>query len=223
MNKISRILLWLLFIGGLLRGGELTAQTRKNAVADGHPVQLSGLVITEEAGQMVPVPYAYVWIPRRKAGVTANGNGFFSVVAETGETVEFSALGFEKSNFVVPDTMREDRYSMVKILARDTILLPEAVIFPWPNRDRFKTEFLAMDVTNELERRATENLAKETLEKVRRATPYSGAETGSLYLRQQAKTYYYYGQMPPMTIFSPQAWQDFFKAWKNGDFKKKSN
>lgn len=223
MNKISRLTLFFLFIVCLLRGGEISAQTNKNKTHVGKPVQLSGLVITEEAGQMTPVPYAYVWIPRRKVGVTANGNGFFSIVAETNETVEFSALGFEKSNLVVPDTMHDDRYSMVKILSRDTILLPEAVIFPWPNRDRFKTEFLAMDVNNELERRATENLAQETLEKVRRVTPYSGAETGSLYLRQQAKTYYYYGQMPPMTIFSPQAWQDFFKAWKNGDFKKKSN
>ncbi len=111
---------------------------------------------------------------------------------------------------------------MVQILSRDTILLDEAVIFPWPSRDHFKVEFLAMNINDELEKRAVENLASETLEKVRETTPFDGRETGSMYLRQQAKNYYYYGgQIPPMNIFNPGAWQQFFKSWQNGDFKKK--
>jgi hypothetical protein len=72
-----------------------------------------------------------------------------------------------------------------------------------------------------LERRAMENLAAETLEKVREVTPKDGRETGQMFLRQQAKNYYYYGQAPPMNIFNPLSWQKFFQSWKNGDYKKK--
>jgi CarboxypepD_reg-like domain len=205
----------------ILRGGVTFAQQTEADKDKKHLVQFSGLIVTEEYGQMVPVPYAAVFIPKRKTGTTANYQGFFSIVAEKGETVQFSALGFRKKSFLIPESLTDDRYSMVQILSRDTILLDEAIIFPWPSREHFKTEFLAMNVNDELEKRAMENLAAETLEKVRKVTPHDGAETGSMYLRQQARNYYYYGQIPPMNIFSPNAWQQFFKSWKNGDFKKK--
>jgi hypothetical protein len=223
MKKIRIILI---ISALLLRGGVFAQQTPQPPQQPNEPtnlVQFSGIIVTEERGQMVPVPYAAIFIPARKIGTTATHQGFFSIVAEKGETVQFSALGFKKSSFLIPKSMSDERYSMVKILSRDTILLDEAVIFPWPSREHFKTEFLAMNVTDELEKRAMENLAAETLEKVREVTPYDGRETGSMYLRQQARNYYYYGQIPPMNIFSPVAWQQFFKSWKNGDFKKKKN
>jgi CarboxypepD_reg-like domain len=217
-----------IFMAFILRGGIAFAQTPNTPVPPSTDaeintrlVQFSGLAVTEERGQMVPVPYANVYIPGRKVGTTANYQGFFSIVAEKGETVNFSALGYRKSSYVIPESLKDDRYSMVKILSRDTILLDEAIIFPWPSREHLRTEFLAMNVQNELEKRAMENLAAETLEKVREVTPASGAETGSMYLRQQARNYYYYGQTPPMNIFSPLAWQQFFQSWKSGEFKKK--
>jgi hypothetical protein len=207
----------------ILRGGVVTAQQTPPVNDDDKKlVQFSGLVVTEEGGRMVPVPYAGVYIQSRKVGTAANYQGFFSIVAEKGETVHFSALGFRKTSYTIPASLNDDRYSMVKIMSRDTILLDEAIIFPWPSREHFKTEFLAMDVQSELEKRALENVAAETLEKVRQVTPYTGQETGSIYLRQQARNYYYYGQTPPMNIFNPVSWQKFFQSWKNGDYKKKN-
>ena len=219
--KLIKFFCILMFL--ILRGGITFAQQPASPPApDKHLVQFSGLIVTEDAGRMTPVPYAAVYIAKRKIGTAANYQGFFSIVAEKGETVSFSALGFKKSDYIVPESLNDDRYSMVKILSRDTILLDEAVIFPWPSREHFKTEFLAMNISNELEKRAVENLAAETLEKVREVTAFDGRETGSMYLRQQARSYYYYGgQLPPQNIFSPNAWQQFFKAWQNGDFKKK--
>ena len=200
---------------------KISAQLTPSLAKENNIIQFSGIIVTDESGRMVPVPYAGVYIGKRKVGTTANYQGFFSIVAEKGETVSFSALGFHKKNFKVPDSLREDRYSLVQILSRDTILIDEVVIFPWPSRDHLKSEFLAMNVNNELEKRAQQNLAKETMDKVREVTPHDGRETGSMYLRQQASTYYYYGQAPPMNIFNPIAWGKFFKAWKDGDFKKK--
>lgn len=213
---------FILIICVILRGGSASAQQQPEPPkANNNLVQFSGVIVTEESGRMVPVPYAGIFIPNRKVGTTANYQGFFSIVAEKGETVHFSSLGFHKTTYTVPASLKDDRYSMVQIMSKDTILLDEAIIFPWPSREHFKTEFLAMNVNNELERRALENVAAETLAKVREVTPFDGSETGNMYLRQQARTYYYYGQTPPMNIFSPIAWQSFFQSWKNGDFKKK--
>jgi hypothetical protein len=39
-------------------------------------------------------------------------------------------------------------------MSEDNILLPEAVIFPWPSKEHFKQEFLEIDITNELRENA---------------------------------------------------------------------
>ena len=114
------------------RRGALAQDQPQPPTTDKQLVQFSGIIVTEEAGRMVPVPYAGVFIHKRKVGTAANYQGFFSIVAERGEVVNFTALGFRKSAFKVPDTLREDRYSMVQIMSRDTILLDEAVIFLGP-------------------------------------------------------------------------------------------
>ena len=89
------------------------------------------------------------------------------------------------------------------------------------SRDHFRLEFLAMDVTSEMQRRAVENVAEESLARMRNEVGMDGNENADFYLRQQASNYYYIGQTPPMNIFNPIAWKQFFDAWKRGDFKKK--
>lgn len=187
----------------------------------GNLVQFSGMVLDGSTEQLFPVPYTNILVKDKGRGTYSDLKGFFSIVVEKGDVIVFSAIGYKTVEYKVPDTLAEDRYSMVQLMTQDEINLPEVVIFPWPNRDHFKLEFLAMDVTPELQRRATENLAQETLERASVGVKSDGRENANYYLRQQAREYYYIGQQPPMNIFNPVAWGKFFKAWKNGDFKKK--
>lgn len=184
-------------------------------------IQFSGLVLTEENGKLVPVPYANVIVKEKKRGDYTNLKGYFSLAVEKGDIIAFSCVGFKTSEFVIPDTLTDDRYSLVHLLSQDTIMLAETIIFPWPSREHFRQEFLAMDVTNQLEENAKENLDAERLAAVSEITPADGNESGDYYMRNQAKAYYYYGQTPPMNIFNPLAWAKFFDAWKSGKYKKK--
>lgn len=184
-------------------------------------VQFSGMVLDGVNSQLYPIPYATVLIKSDGRGTYANLEGFFSIVTHKGDSIVFSALGYDDAIYVVPDTLKEDKYSIVQLLTKNDIDLPTAVVFPWPSREHFKLEFLAMDVSSELQNRASDNLNVETLERLRETVPASGAENGSYYLRQQARQTYYVGQRPPMNIFSPVAWKQFFDGWKRGDFKKK--
>lgn len=200
------------------------AKAQETPKKEKDPVQLSGIIVAEVDGRRTTVPYATVYLPEKRRGTYSDYRGFFTIVVEPGDKVRFNCIGFTTVTITIPDTLTQDRYSVVQIMSQDTINLPQIVIFPWPSKEHFKVEFLKMDVTPELQRRATENLANEYLTEARKnpdMVPYGGRESANFYLRQQSREYVYLGQTPPMNIFSPLAWGQFFKAWKDGEFKKK--
>ena len=192
-----------------------------SAQNDSTLVQLSGLVLDGTTSQLTPVPYTSVYVKGSNRGTYSDFKGFFSLVIRKNETVVFSAIGYKTIEFRMPPQYRDDHYSIVQLMTQDTINLPETVVFPWPSRENFRLEFLAMDVTPELQRRAAENLANEALARAKESVTYDGNENADYYLRKQSSNYYYYGQQPPMNIFNPIAWKKFFDSWKNGDYKKK--
>lgn len=185
-------------------------------------IEFSGMVFTEgEDGSPVPLPYTNVSVLGTSRGTSTDIDGFFSFVALAGETVVFSRIGYKTVNIKIPDTLQSHQYKWIQIMTEDNYLLPEAVIFPWPSRDHFKQEFLAIDISNELREKARENLAEEVLSEMRYTVPADGRESTSLVLRQQANEYVYTGQIRPQNIFNPLAWKKFIEAWKRGDFKSK--
>ena len=93
-------------------------------------------------------------------------------------------------------------------------MLPVAIIYPWPDPDNFTQEFLAMDVHDDLEDIAAENVSPERMEFLRQNLPSDGPEHTQLYLKEQNKKYYYEGQIRPQQIFNVFAWKEFIDAWK---------
>ena len=192
----------------------LAAQEKSN-----HLVQFSGLVVTEDVEGLVPLPFVNIAIMNSIRGTYSNLDGFFTIVGQKGDTVHFSAIGFKDVKYVIPDTLKDNRYSVYQLMTKDTILLPETVVYPWPSREHFRLEFLAMDVTDDLESIASENLAEKALREMREMLPADGNENADLYLRQQANATYYSGQIRPINILNPFAWKQFIDAWRRGDFK----
>ena len=81
---------------------------------------------------------------------------------------------------------------------------------------RKNTEIPADNI--EIARQNTEESKRRILSK---ALPADGGEATSYSLRNNARRYYHAGQAPPQNIFNPFAWNEFIKAWKRGDYKKK--
>ncbi len=212
----------LLFAALMLVFPSLAQAQQQRQDEDERLVQFSGLVLDGTTDELVPVPFTNVLVVGQGRGTYTNWDGFFSIVVERGDTIEFSAVGYKTVRYRIPDTLRDNRYSIVQLMTQDTINLPETVVFPWPSREHFRLEFLAMDVSSEMQERAMKNLTEESLARLRQTTAYDANENADFYLRQQARSYYYIGQQPPMNIFNPLAWKQFFDAWKRGDFKKKS-
>lgn len=187
-------------------------------------VQFSGKVVTsDERGEIIPMPFVNISVLGTRRGTSTGEEGFFSLVTLKGDTVVFSQIGYKDVMVGIPDTLEEAHYSWVQIMSQDSFLLPEAVIYPWPDREHFEIEFLAIDISDELRSRKDENLANQVIEEMRYSLPTDGTEATTIELRKMGEEAVYAGQLKPMNILSPIAWANFVKAWKRGDFKKKKD
>jgi hypothetical protein len=182
-------------------------------------IQFSGVVVTGDS--LKPVPFTNIFVTGTRTATLSDYYGFFSFAAEEGTDITFSAIGFKKAHFVIPDTCHETRYSMIQILFLDTVMLREATIYSWPTREQFRQAFLNMDNMNDDMARAQKNLAKEEMEIISMNMGMSGQENFKNTMQQYQSRMYYAGGRPPMTIMDPLKWAEFVKAWKRGDFKSK--
>ncbi|MBK8722118.1 MAG: carboxypeptidase-like regulatory domain-containing protein [Saprospiraceae bacterium] len=214
MFRLLTILLIILGFSNLYSQNNAITTDTSNKV-----VQFSGLVLTESNGNPLPIPYADIFVKGKKRGTYSDLKGYYSFVAEKGDKVTFSAVGFKKREFTIPDSLKDDKYTFIQLLYRDTLRLPEVFIYPWPSREHFNIEFLAMNVNPKLQEIAQRNLAKEALVRAERGTSYDGKENSRLYFNDIAQKQYYQGQFQPMNILSPAAWNDFIKALKGGKLK----
>lgn len=188
---------------------------------DNRLVQLSGIVFSKDNNHLKVLPYAEVSINNTYRAVYGNEYGFYSIAAQRGDTIKYNYLSYKESEFVIPADYGDDKISLNQELIRDTIFLPKAIINPWPDKNHFRPEFLAMDVEQSMQEIANANLARDKIRELMTLMPSDGQANVSLYLNQQAQKYYYQGQIPPQKFLSPLAWIEFFKAWKRGDFKKR--
>lgn len=184
---------------------------------DNDLIQFSGVVITGDS--LNPVPFANVLIEQSGRGTMTDYYGYFSFVAQKGDSILFSAVGFKRNNFVIPDSLTKNKYSLIQIMNPDTIQLQETIVYPWPTREQFKEAFLAMELPETDYDRAQKNLQRADMIARMDAAMPSGGETFKYSMQEYQQQIYYAGQAPPMNIFNPVAWSQFIQAWKRGDFK----
>lgn len=181
-------------------------------------IQFSGIVVTSDS--LAAIPFANIFVDRQNRGGVTNYNGFFSFVAERGDTIRFNALGFKNESFIIPTDLKEDKYSVIQLMTRDTIYLSETIIYPWPSREDFKQAFLSYNIPDDYYETARKNLKREQLKEMGEAMGMDADMNADYQTKQLAQKIYYAGQYPPMRIFDVFAWKQFIEAWRRGDFKK---
>jgi len=95
------------------------AQTSPKADTSRKIIQFSGLLL--DADSLYPIPYAAVVIRNTTRGEYSSATGFYSLVVQEKDTVDFYALGYKRGSFVVPDTFTTSTFSHVQALQLDTI------------------------------------------------------------------------------------------------------
>ena len=217
MKRIISILIFTVFI-------QLFASAQKKAVAwqDGKHdlVQFSGVVV--EGDSLRPIPYTSIIVQNGYRGTVSDYFGYFSFVAQEGDTLEFSAIGFVSTFFIIPDTLTNYKYSLIQVLKMDTISLPMTNVYPWPNASDFKKAFLALQLPEDDITRADRNMARSDSKERMTGMAMDASINYKYSMQQYQSKLYYAGQLPPNNLLNPIAWAKFIKAWKNGDFKKKN-
>ena len=86
--------------------------SQKNKISDSlRLIQLSGVVVSEET--LEEQPYVTVYDKTIRKGVISDYYGYFSLVTFPGDTIIFSSPGHKKSSYIVPDTLKQNRYSLI--------------------------------------------------------------------------------------------------------------
>jgi hypothetical protein len=209
MQKIYSLIL--IFVFSVLLCG---AQTNKKVI------QFSGVVVNGDSLQ--PVPYTNISLKGSNHGTMSDYFGFFSIVAESYDTIVFSSLGFRRSQYIIPGDLKENHYSIIQMLQKDTILLKETVIFPWPTVEQFEIAFVNLQVPDDDLERARKNLSQDKIISISSTMPMDANMNYKNSTQQFNTKLYNAGQIPMNNLLNPIAWAKFVQAWKNGDFKRKS-
>ena len=177
-------------------------------------LQISGVVIGED--ELEPLPYSTVWNKTLRKGVMSDFSGFFTLVSFPGDTLVFNYFGYKASTYIIPDTLNENRYSIVHMLQRDTLNMPEVVVYPWPSREEFARYFVNMKPYDDAMRRAQRELSNESLA-FTAARLSNDASLAYGYAQNQRLTKLYtQGQLPANNLFNPYAWAKLIQDWKAG-------
>lgn len=184
-------------------------------------VQFSGAVVT--ADSLKPIRYANIILKGQNRGGAANYYGFFSFVAYTGDILEFSAQGYKTATYKIPDSLDQDHYSMYQLLYTDTFMLQATVIYPWPTIEALEHAIVHNKIPETDYDRAMKNLEREALKERGETMPMDGSMNFRNQMQNVVNKSYYNGQYMPISVLNPFAWAEFFKAWKEGKFKKKDD
>ena len=180
-------------------------------------VQVSGLVVTGDS--LRPLPFTTVYRVRDSRGTMTDPQGFFSIPILEGDTLRFSSTGYITREVVVPSGGERNRISLVQPMSRDTVMINNAYIYPWPSRDAFKKEFMALGLDED-----TYSVGQQALD------PFDiydrlidvgldGQANASEELRQMSFDYSHEGMAPTTNLLNPVAWAQFINALKRGDLR----
>lgn len=182
-------------------------------------VQLYGVVMTADSLQGIPA--VSVAIKGTIRGTITNNQGVFSIVALKGDYIEFSSVGYKPKLVKIPSDIEGSQYSILQLMVNDTVYLAATIIKSRPTREQFERDFIKTVVPDDQLEIARKNNDESKRRLMMATLPTDGREAAGRYLTQQAAKSYYTGQVPPMNIFNPFAWNEFIKSWKRGDYKKK--
>lgn len=196
-----------------------TGFSQIKATPDKALIQFSGVVVSADSLQ--PIPFTNVIIRTAKRGTITDFYGFFSFVAMKGDTIDFQYVGYKTSSYVIPDSLKDNHYSIIQVLMRDTINLREAVVYPWPSRDEFKRAFLELKLPDDDLKRAQRNFELASLKEIQDQVGYDGSINYKMAMQQRQTQLYNAGQFPSISLLNPLAWAAFIQAWKDGAFKRK--
>jgi hypothetical protein len=141
-------------------------------------VQFSGIIMNRDSNTVVP----YVTITNvtgRDQFFSANYKGYFSFVANEGDTLVFTAVGYKREGIVIPSNLSDNKYTILMKMQQEIINLPGVRVYPWASTDEFKKEFMTLKFADDDLEIAKKNVSRESLSAMMASLPRDGGEMQS--------------------------------------------
>lgn len=183
-------------------------------------IQLSGVVV--EGDSLLGVPFVSVYKGSKPVTIT-DYYGFFTLVVQPGDEIRFASLAHQNALYVLDDTLSLKHYYIIQRLVKDTIMLANIDVYPWPTKEEFKKAFLNLDLGENDYDRAYKNLDRNQLSYNERNMKMDAQANYRYAMQQYLTKVYTAGQYPTISLLNPIAWAQFIDAWRKGKFKKKAD
>lgn len=178
-------------------------------------LQFSGIITDLDSNRVVP--YVTITNTTTKEQRAANYQGYFSFVAHPGDTIVYSAVGFGKTQVVIPATITEDKYTEMVKMKAEIVYLPTVNIYPWATAEEFTKDFLSMKVADDDLEIAKKNLSSRSLMGMAQNLSRDAGEISSINWRMNHDRSLNKNMVQTNPLLNPFAWGKLTQQILNGD------
>jgi len=196
--------------------GKTQNKTTTTTTANEKYIQVSGVVLDDS---LQPLPFVSIMLKGTRYGTVSDFYGFFTIVAKPGDEMQFFSINHKSKSYNLSDTLTGRHYSIIQILSKDTIMLEQVNVFPWPSKEQFKRAILNLDLSDTDIERAYKNMENEDVRASIKGGSMDAAANYRNKMQQQYTRLYQAGQYPSVNLLNPVAWAQFIDAWRKGKLK----
>lgn len=156
----------------------------------------TGAVMDQE--ELTPLPYSHYRVNDKRAGTT-NSYGRFSFWVNSGDTLQYSYVGYHDVKIIVSDSLKQNSYLFGVFMPKDTISLQEVLILP--RFGDFREAFINAKVNTPEYIRAKNNINSATYEALTKAPEKMDAKANTdLLIKNHVTMNEHHVMVPPDMI-----------------------
>lgn len=179
-------------------------------------VQFSGIITDTDSNSVVP----YVTITNvsnKGQKYAANYQGYFSIIVNPGDTLTFSAIGFNQKTIVLPQDIKDHKYTEMVKIKPETVYLKAVRIYPWATIEEFNKEFLSLKIADDDLAIAKKNLSPKSIQGMLLTLPRSAEEISNSNYRYNFDRMQNVNMRQTNPLLNPFAWGKLMQQIFNGD------
>lgn len=179
-------------------------------------VQFSGIITDTDSNSVVP----YVTITNvsnKGQKYAANYQGYFSIIVNPGDSLIFSAVGFNTKALVLPSEINQSSYTEMIKMKPETVYLKAVRIYPWATIEEFNKDFLSMKVADDDMAIAKRNLSQKSIQGMILSLPRNSAEITNSNYRYNFDRMMNVNMRQTNPLLNPFAWGKLMQQIFDGD------
>lgn len=179
-------------------------------------VQFSGIITDTDSNSVVP----YVTITNlsnKGQKYAANYQGYFSIIANPGDTVMFSAVGFFNKTYILPGQITGHQFTQMIQVKPEVVYLKAVTIYPWATVEEFNRDFLTMKIADDDLAIAKKNLSRQSIRGMTLTLPRNSSEISNSNYRYNFDRMMNVNMRQTNPLLNPFAWGRLMQQIFSGD------